>query len=215
MTDMTVIGTDRIVISDDCSADIVRFVDGTWKVFFLDGEGRTMNAPHHSEVVVESIGSDFIVRVLAVSRDDESDAIVATGITELANYARISVVRDHKWNTRYQLLNNTKTPEIPVNSRGLPIVDMGHDSFIEVSIENDELWELIFYKNDDEVDAPNPKIIQVEALKGDGTVCNLQVTRGSKPSMLVASGSIEDTTRIRLLWAHGDHFHRREFNVPP
>ena len=160
------------------------------------------------------IGSDFIVRVLAVSQDDENDAIVATGITELANFARISVLRNHEWNTKYQLLQNTKTPEIPISAGGLPIVDMGHSSHIEVSTSHNAFWELHFYKNGDKVDQPSPEIIQVEALKGDGTICNLQVSAGPRPSTLVASGSIADTTRMRLLWAHGDHFHRREFNLP-
>jgi hypothetical protein len=32
--------------------------------------------------------------------------------------------------------------------------------------------------------------------------------------MLMALGPTEGTTRVRLLWAHGDHYHRREFNLP-
>ncbi|TPJ77158.1 hypothetical protein [Mesorhizobium sp. B2-6-2] len=214
MTSEALVGKDRIKIDGDCTVEIARQADGVWQLSFLDGSGKRLVAPEPEQVKAESIGSDFIVRVLTVAKGPDANTLTATGKTELANYARISVDKGGAWKTQYALLTNTETPTAPIGPNGGPIMDMGHDSFIELAVNPDKPWDLTFYEEKDEVDAPNPSIILVEALKGDGTVANLEVAAGPKPSMLVASGPTHKTTRVRLLWAHGDHFHRREFNLP-
>lgn len=213
MTGEALVGKDQIKIDANCTVEIHRQADGVWQLSFLDGSGKASNAPEPDQVKAESIGSDFVVRVLAIARKDDK-TLTATGKTELANYARVSVQKDGSWKTQYALLADTETPKAPVGPSGGPMMDMGHDSFIELAVNPNKPWELIFYEETEIVDAPAPSIILVEALKGDGSVANLDVAAGPKPSMLVASGPTDQTKRVRLLWAHGDHYHRREFNLP-
>lgn len=213
MTGEALVGKDQIKIDENCIVEISRPGDGVWQLSFLDGAGNAQKAPEPDQVKAESVDSGFIVRVLSVARKGDG-TLTATGKTEAANYARISVLRDGAWKTQYKLLANTETPTAPLGPNGGPMMDMGHDSFIELAINPNNPWELTFYEETEEVDAPSPEIILVEALKDDGSVANLDVAAGPKPSMLLASGPTDKVTRVRFLWAHGDHFHRREFNLP-
>lgn len=212
---MTDVATDTIVVDAACTVAIHRQPDGVWQVRFLDASGKPAKAPDVTDAKVESIGDDFIVRVLTVTKGADDSTLTATGKTERANYARVSVQRNGVWSVKYALLKNTQTPVAQTGPKGGPMVDMGHESYIEVTARKDKPWELTFYEGPtDEVNAPSPSIILVEVLRPDGTIGHLDVQAGPKPSMLLASGPTDNTTRVRLLWQHADHFHRREFNLP-
>ena len=113
MTGEASVGKDQIKIDEDCIVEINREGEGVWQLSFRDGAGNAKKAPEPDQVKAESVDSGFIVRVLAVASKDDN-TLTATGKTDAANYARISVERDGAWKTQYKLLANTETPTAPL-----------------------------------------------------------------------------------------------------
>lgn len=195
---------------------IVRLFDrgeGRWELLFSLEERGPTAAPPVSEIKVDAIARNGQVRSLTVVGGPGDSSAIASGRTDDAHRARIMVWHGNHFHTREVDVPGSEPVAVTIGARGGSMIDMGHDSLVEVTPANPGQWQLSFIKKGAQDVAPATDDVKAEAIVADGRVRALTIMAGSQPSTLLAVGNLDDATHVRLAVMHGDHYHTRSVPV--
>lgn len=209
----TIAHAERIDLAEDWKIGLTRQDDDSWLIAFADAAGtaRPVLVPALS---VEAISSDQIVRNLKLRPAGASGAIVAEGWVEFATHARISVLTPEGALRIQHRFADAPAVLADVGPRGGFLTDMGHGANVEVVKQGASGWLLVFYEGGAEGPAAPESLISLEVIDRDGNISTFAAEKTSDPSALVVNTVDANPVRLRVCWSHGDHAHRREFDLP-
>lgn len=212
MTDTTTpVKQERFKLADNRFMDIERRDDDGWLIAFSDHNGTPLPVP--GPFSIEASSSDRIVRNLKLSPGERPATINADGWVEFATHARIALETAEGLLRRQFRLSDAPIVGADRGPLGGEAVDMGHGASVELLRQSTGDWSIVFYEDGVEATAPEASLITVEIVDAAGDVQVFPTRGGEKPTVLVAKISGIVPARVRLAWSHGDHAHRREFDL--
>jgi hypothetical protein len=211
MSDTT--AADRMTLAENWIADIVRIDEDSWQIAFLDASGvaRPIAVPSLS---VEAISSDQIARNLKLRPGAAPNHVVAEGWVEFATHARITIAAPSGAVLRQHRFADAPVIAADAGPKGGFLADMGHGAHVEVLRAGGPDWSLVFYNGGAECPAPGAEAITLDTVDHEGRVQTFAASPSAEGSTLRVNTGDARPVRLRVSWAHGDHAHRREFDLP-
>ncbi|MGA0542209.1 hypothetical protein [Neotabrizicola sp. VNH66] len=204
---------ERLNLGQDWRADILRQDEDSWLILFTDLAGMP-RAVDCGALQVEAISSDQIARNLKLRPGATPGTVVGEGWVEFATHARISLTTPEG-----RLSRQHRFPDAPVvtadrGPRGGFMTDMGHGAQVEIIGQGGPVWGLVFYNGGAEGPAAPAELITLESIDAEGRIEVFAAEPTAVVTTLSVSTGDAQPVRLRLAWSHGDHAHRREFDLP-
>ncbi|MCM2477299.1 hypothetical protein HGO38_27995 [Rhizobium sp. CG5] len=207
----TSVKPERFKLTDNQFVHIERRDDDGWVIAFSDRNGTTLPTP--GAFSVEASSSDHVVRTLKLAPGERPDTTNASGWVEFATHARIALETENGLLLRQFRLSGTSEVAADRGPLGGEAVDMGHGASVELLRQSTDHWSIVFYEDGVETATPEASLITVEIIDDKGDVQVFPTRDGENPTVLVTDISCIVPARVRIAWSHGDHAHRREFDL--
>lgn len=190
--------------------------EGRWKLAFRQ-DGRDAPAPPLDEIMVEAIDPRGQCYEFKMFRGPSPSEVYASGPTEDACRARVSVVHGAHAHRREVTIPGAPDFGTAVGANGGTLISMGHHSFVEVLPQEADRWKLSFFKKQAVTAAPAIDDVKAEAIGDEtasGQINDLTVLPGNDDSSLFLAGRLRDARFLRLSVMMGEHYHTRAVPIP-
>lgn len=174
--------------------------DGVWVLRFSSEGQSNSKAPNLSDIQVDAIHPDAIVRSLELSPGDDPATVIARGNTKGAYRARVMIKHGDHFHEREENLLGAEDPPIRLGPHGGSQVSL-HDDHIEVVRQKDRL-EVHFTSGGNPINAPNVESVTAESVRDhseDFQVNGLLAIAGGSQSTVRLSGRVADAKYVRIV----------------
>jgi hypothetical protein len=180
--------------------------DGRWKLDF------DKPAPALDAIQVEAIGRNGQCHAMKMFPGPSDSEVYASGPTEKAYRARITVSHGDHTHRRDVRVPDTADYPLTTGTHGGTLISMGHDSFVEILPQGDDRWKITFLDKEVLTRVPPVADVKAEAIGApteDEQVRELAVLPGDDAHSLLLRGKVAGADYLRLAVMMGDHYHTR------